>query len=641
MKSEIMRLLATFILLAAAGPSASVAEPDSITAEHDIGTLLKRARESFDVSAEDAVFLLDETRESWTHDGRLVRSVHRIVYVNTALAVRRYADLRVPYDSARQRFVVTALRTWRPADRRWIESGPTARVETLPFALDRAPDYAHRREMMLLHDGVELPCVVETAYTIEDSKPYRPGIEGVWNFSRAEPAVVSRLVLEFPEQSLPHYEVFGDTPEARRGRVADLDLETLTFEMTTVGAHPDPPTSGSLRELPHVVWSTWKDWPSLGRALEDRFNASASVDEPLRERITEHVEEARTEAEKARLIAEFVAESTRLIDHEIGWWPSPRAAARTWASAYADRIDRAVLAAALFREMGFDVELATWGPRHAAPVAGVPSLHWAEGPVLRIEGEYWKAGFDPAAAELLFGPAAFVGRPVWSLGQGDSPVIGSSGEVDDSDRLELRFDLSLDEEQKKWVGTGVMTATGVLCPFEHMVGLDSESREYLERFVDAVFEGAKLLEYNLAAFTPLRVVAGFGVEITIEEPEDRQRIALEFRDPGAVSSLFEDSAVRMYEQQRGSAAYLPSMTEQIVELHLDFGDLKPVHIPVPRALENWAGEFTSDASEAEGKITLKQRLFLSRKTYPPERWDELRALLLADSHERGRRLLFE
>ena len=168
-------------LLSAATAGASSAGPASITGEHDIGALLEKASEIHDLSGEDAVLLLDELREDWTADGRRVRSVHRIVYVRTEYANRPHADLRVPYDGARQDLVVTALRTWRLSDERWIESGPTARVETLPFGLDRAPDYQHRREMMLLHDGVELPCVMETAYAIEDREAYRGGASGIWS----------------------------------------------------------------------------------------------------------------------------------------------------------------------------------------------------------------------------------------------------------------------------------------------------------------------------------------------------------------------------------------------------------------------------------------------------------------------------
>ena len=158
-------LVAAFLVVSSLNVSAA---PKPATDEAEVAALLERAGDAFDLEREDAIFLLDELSETWTTDGRLVRSIHQIALIRTEYGLDHYADLRVPWDSARQCLVLQALRTWRPSDDQWIDAGPTASVETLPFAVDRSPDYCHLRETMLLHDGVELPCVMETRYTIED-----------------------------------------------------------------------------------------------------------------------------------------------------------------------------------------------------------------------------------------------------------------------------------------------------------------------------------------------------------------------------------------------------------------------------------------------------------------------------------------
>ena len=126
---------AVALLLAVLAVSPALAAEAPAGEKPDVRALLQQARAAYDLEAEDAVFLLDSVREDWTADGRRVHSVHRIVFIRTGLAIRRLADLRVPYDHERQSFVVNALRTWRLSDERWIESGPTARVETLPLSL--------------------------------------------------------------------------------------------------------------------------------------------------------------------------------------------------------------------------------------------------------------------------------------------------------------------------------------------------------------------------------------------------------------------------------------------------------------------------------------------------------------------------
>ncbi|HEB84473.1 MAG TPA: DUF3857 domain-containing protein, partial [Bacteroidetes bacterium] len=252
------RALATITLaglLTAALVSPSKAEPMSISGEQDIGALMRTAGEIYDLENEDAVFLFKGRKEYWTPDGRRITMMHRITWLRTEYAINRYADLRIPWDSAHQTFRKTALRTWR--DNKWIVSGPTAVVETLPFAVDRADDYTNMRETMLLHDGIELPCIIETAYVIEDVEPYRDGASGVWTFPRGEPAVMVSFTLGVPAGSVPHYAVHGDIPRPVKGSDEERGLDTYTFTMNQVNALPRPRTDEMIREVPRVTWSTW------------------------------------------------------------------------------------------------------------------------------------------------------------------------------------------------------------------------------------------------------------------------------------------------------------------------------------------------------------------------------------------------
>ena len=100
-----------------------------------------------------------------------------------------------------------------------------------------------------------------------------------------------------------------------------------------------PKTPDSLAQGPHIVWSTFKDWSSLGRDLHGRFTAALELGDELRRGLADHLKGAPTAADKARLVAGFVADSTRHVDYESGWWPALRSATRTWETAYGNRID--------------------------------------------------------------------------------------------------------------------------------------------------------------------------------------------------------------------------------------------------------------------------------------------------------------
>lgn len=193
----ILGLIALLIL-----PLTGQAELLSVSEKQDIQALYEQAKTTYDLSYEDAVYLFNGRMEQWLPDGRLRTLVHQIVWINGDNAQDHFGDNRVPYDKAHRDLSVAALRTWRLGRddpwNKWWEHGETSVVETLPFALAKAADYTGLRETMLLVNGIELPCIVEIAYIIEDREPYRKGAEGVWTFSSREPTLVSWFRLGVP-----------------------------------------------------------------------------------------------------------------------------------------------------------------------------------------------------------------------------------------------------------------------------------------------------------------------------------------------------------------------------------------------------------------------------------------------------------
>lgn len=624
------------LLLAATFLTAVVAAPISHDGGTDIGELLDRARSAYDLEGEDAVILLESRREDWTTDGRRSRSIHRIVYIGTRHGIGSHADLRVPYDSSRERLTVESLRTWRLSDETWTESGPTARVETLPFALDHAPDYAHLREMMLLHDGVELPCVLETSYTIEDLEPYRPGTDGLWSFAMADPVLISRFVLGFPPGHPPLYAAVGIAGEPELGHDDRTGLDTVAFEIGPLQPRPYPWTREMAYHVPRIAWSTWDSWEALGRELQGRFTTALRLDDDLRAALAETLEKTGSVAEKMERVLEFVGESTRAVHYEFDGWKRPRPAARTWSTAYGDRFDRTALAAALLREVGVQAELALVGPVLGAEDPRVPTLAWATETGLWVRGEGVEGYFGPDSRAVPGGAA------LWRPGGGGTPVaIWPAG--NDPSRIDLRLDLSYDAENKSWTGTGVLTATDASSPYPRMVGLGTQAKDYLDELAGTLLEGAEVNGYNLAVFDPATVTVGFSVKAPAEERDELERLHLALATPAAFSSLLERAAVHVQEERRQSPVELPAVLELQVELYLDTEDVEVIHVPEETVIENRAGRFESrsEQDEEDDELHVVRTLVFSKADYAAEEWTDLRALLLAEEDEGHRLVLAE
>jgi len=625
-------LLATALLASFVPALAAAAPPPSPTTAAEVDALLAVARETLAAESEDAVLLSDRLREEWTADGRRATTVHRLLYVRTSLAVRLHADLRLPWDSARQRLQVHLLRTFRLSDRRWVESGPTARVETLPFAVADAPDYAERRETMLLHDGVELPCVLETAYTVEDLAPFRPGADGLWTLSREEPALRAELVLAAPPGSPPR---FTAPVEPERGHDPELGLDTLTFSAGASSALPRPRTGDAALRSPHVAWSTWPTWEALGLDLERSFEAALVVDAALRTAAAAALRDARTPAERVRRVSSFVADSTRSVrDVGRGWW-SPRPAARTWATASGDRLDRAVLAAALLREAGLEARLAFTSVLPGAVDQGAATPELLDGPTLWVRGEGVEGLLDLDADHPVVSAAAPVGRALWRPGLEPQPVHTPTGES----RLHLRLDLSWDSEKTLWTGAGVLQASGVLCPHARMAGLGDETLEYLRGALGKALAGASVTAANVEVFTPGAVTVGFAFELAGGTRDPLGRLRLVLGDPPGVDAILEPAELHLSQAGRTAPVLLPTPLEQRVEVHLDLGGLEPVLIPEEQRLVNPAGQLRVTSRRDGDRLEVERVVRLERSLTDPADWPALRELLLEAGHERGRTLL--
>ncbi|MDH4157769.1 MAG: DUF3857 domain-containing protein, partial [candidate division Zixibacteria bacterium] len=271
MRRLLQILTAAFALVAAVMLCASTARAQkSFDEKLDIAALMAQAESRFDLSTQDAVLLFDGQRVDWLEDGRRELTVHRVIWINTDLAIGMYGDHRVPYDDDNCTLEVMTVRTWM--DNHWWATGPTGIVETLPGNLRHAYDYTNVREMMILHNGIQLPCILEVAFTVRDKRPFRGGVEGMWLFARPDPCVRSQFQLRVPLGREPR--VFASDDAPRPTVIADdSGLQVYTWTMGPLEALPQPGTDDPAAYVPHVTWSTWNSWAEYGRTIGKTFGS--------------------------------------------------------------------------------------------------------------------------------------------------------------------------------------------------------------------------------------------------------------------------------------------------------------------------------------------------------------------------------
>ncbi|MCK4785877.1 MAG: DUF3857 domain-containing protein [Desulfobacteraceae bacterium] len=609
----------------------------SITGIQDISGLFATAEKRFDLSKEDAIILFDGKKIHWLPDGRLSTFIHRIIWINTDVARRNYGDHRIAYDDAHCTFNVITVRTWR--DWQWWETDTTGIVETLPFELEDAHDYTNMREMMLLHNGIEFPCILEIAYSIEDKQPFRKGTEGLWTLAREEPTVRSRFTYGLPIGRKPNLFTSEDVPAPEKETIERLGLDIYRWEMGPLDAIPRPHTDDPAADVPHIAWSTWENWGEFGNCIDSSFAAVMILDETLERSLDSLIVDARTDTERAGLIADFIDDRTRFIRYPgYNWRQLPRPASQTYSTAYGHRLDRAVLAAAMFNESGIETHPVFMGKGYGAVDEGVPTLSRMIGIGVWILGDDLEAYYDPESGTVSNGIAPIYGRTVWLPGLEDKPNVPFGGEKERG-FIDVRINLAFDGEKDRFTGSGYLYADNCFNPYHRMVGLKKEAKTYLGTVVSSLIEGAEVTDFNPSGFDRSRVIFGFELELKKPEPDDLGRLQLTTGEPsGGIFDRLPDD-VRLFHQERSSPIYLPCLMSQKIELKLDLKGLDVIYFPIDQTVENDAGSFACTATQEGGRIVLTRTLYLAKRVYRPEKWPLLRTLLLADQHDRNQTLL--
>jgi hypothetical protein len=638
-------LLWTFVVLIAASATAG---PLGVSSGRDLDALLARARALPDFAGRDAVLLCETRATTVTPGGDLAVRVHQVVWIATRSGLQSYADLRVPWHAGTSTLAVLKLRTWR--DGRWWPDaerlGPTAVVETLPYALERAADYADLRETMLLHDGVELPCLLETEYEIVERGGAQTGADGLWVFARRDHALVSECALSVPEGiAVRHAE--------RRGAPAPTVVTadgstTLTWRLDEVPPYGLPALAAPQAGSPSVLWSTWESWRDLGDALSRGFEDDALppgelpgdflLGVALRDTLAARLDRAPDDRAKARAIVKLLEEGVRPVRVDDRFWrAATRSPARTWETAYGHGRDRAALATALFRAAGLSAGR-LYRARSGLPIdPDVPSTAELDGPCVEIAGAGLKAVYDPGTGRLTEAPSAFAG-PLWRWLDGSTQPSVSVPEAAGANLFALEVALEPGEDGG-WRGSGFLRTDGLFSAHDRMAGLDADARDYLASVVASVLEGATLEDANPATLRPESVIYGFTVLLPAGEADAAGRLRLAPGAPRDGLATLLPSDVHLHDGTRGSPVLLPGALVQRVRVTLNIGDREVVRLPQDHEIVNQAGRFRLRVERDGARQVIEREVEITGGEVPPALWPQLRLLLLEEADPANRTIL--
>lgn len=630
-------IVAVILSFAAAGGYG--AETMGTSRGHDLDALWLQAQKEFDTASHDAILLLESRHETILDGGGKRTLVHRVVWIGTPPGLRDHADLRIPWNSAVSTFRVHLLRTWREGSWWPHESkvSPTAVVETLPGAVATAGDYTTLRETMLLHDGVELPCIMETAYEIEE-QPGRAGYDGFFVMQRRDPAVLVELKINVPDNISFQIKGYNSAPVPDETVGDGKSIHIVTMEnLDRLGS---PRVADPAVYAPCVTWSTWSSWAEIKGAVMSSFDDAAVPGPELTDLIKEPLKHEPSEAARARKVAELVNTYTRSIHYDSRFWEfSPRLASRTYETAYGHALDRAVLAAAMFRNAGLTAEPVFVSPGPSGVDGDIPGLSRFGEIRVCVHSGTFRAIYDPAAGVLSEGPRAIFGRMAWKPASDKEPWNYPPADAEASS-YNITMTLETDGDGG-WKGKGYIDADGIFCPYADMAGLGGEAKGALGRIAGSVLHSAEVAVYNPEVFEKTHVAAGFGFTLEKAEPDDHGRMGITIGAPhGGIADVLPPD-VHLYQEHRTSPVIPPGEMSQAVRVRIKACKKSILHLPEARTLKNEAGSFTLSVEMNDGWVTIERKLTITGGKVEPENWPQLRALLLEAKDKAGRTVLLK
>jgi hypothetical protein len=635
------------LLLAGAllAPRPVRAQAMGVSSGHDLDALWAQAQAQYDLARWDAVLLLESREVTMTgapgEPAKIATRIHRVVWIGTSVGRSSHADLRVPWNEATSTLAVETLRTWR--DGRWwpdpAQISATAVVPTLPYALDRAHDYTTMRETMLLHDGVELPCIMETAYTITERLAAAAGADagagagggsgasGLFVIPQRDPAVLTEYTVRMPAGAELRYETWNGAPAPR---VTGDGARAFTWRVDGSPALQRPATARPLLHEPAVLWSTWPDraWRAAWRAA---FDAAAVAGPELLAAARLHLDKAAGGHALVDAVAAFVAEAIRPIRYDDRFWRlAPRSADRTWATGYASALDRAIVYAAVLREWGCAVQPVYLVDLPAPQSAMLPeAAEWTGDLCLLVDagsragmggvtrlidvggGTVHDADDRPAATRLIIAPDGGVQEPRGEPGSLAVTLVLEPGDAG------------------AWRGTGEIAGSGAC----ELHGAIVTGKGGLDKVATGILAGV-LLGATATRTAPRRLDAATSVlEFDVEVPAPKQetgdhRLQLGAPQGGARDALPRD--VHVVDAQRTSPVLLAAPFVQIVAVRLRLDGREVRHLPSERRLDNRAGTFAVHAVNSDDWLAYQRTLELSQAGIEPRDWPDLRALLLEE-----------
>ena len=607
----------------------------------DIPDYVTNAPGAVEYPGEDGLIVRQIVEITLDADGKVTRREETALKMLTGYVDRqKHFDPHISWNDTRSELHVDIARSYM-RDGTIIDAKKNSVVANTPAELQWAVPYAHIREMIVAHVGVEHDGVTVLGYTITDREPSGVPLWGDIELQAFIPVLDQRITIRVPEGTTLYYSCVGcemePEVESSGGTVS------YSFHRTNVPSANLAEIPGTHHGLDRLVYSTVDEWADVSTFVGKLVEAAVVVDETVRLKMEEIVGNATLPIEKISLIHGFIVDGVRPVHWPVAAFDyAVRSAADVLSSSIGHPLDKAVLFTAILREAGFQAHVAL-SPSDPLIAGNVASPTQFDRVWVRVQiGEKWiwldpDTGLDRRNGHDISGYPTLIisGRAIGRLVMDVNPASAFSN------RVGLRAEIEIEDGGHELLLSG-FADVDLAMSYNPLVAYDrTKNRQArLAGLIAEAFGGASSDEIFIARqtcdLTSLRTEFSGG---SIDVPLDGLvRVSLP-----RVPNVLSGEKMQTDRVERTLPLLVPhgpcfERTELVFTLPKGY---EPVFLPEDMKIDNYSGSVQRIVKLEERVLTIITELEVKVTEVVPAKWPGFRSLVNALEGEKASTILLQ
>ena len=288
-----------------------------------------------------AIFLLDKATTQVYNSGKVETLIHERIKI-TGEKGRKFAELKIPFDSTRQRVKVITAFTKTSRGKILHVSSKNRRVVTPAELTKFAPLYPGIKTYTITFPGVEIGSIIEYKYELLTFKPLIKG--HFWDgfyFQSTEPFKDSIYILKVPKGKKLLIKEFG---VKLKGKMEKRGWDIYVWEKRNVPPLIPEVLMPPMEEIvPKVLISDYKNWKEIGKWFSGLFKESFTETDEIKKLVLK-LTKGKNREEKIESIYNYICKNIRYVGLEMGIHGyKPHKAKKVLKFKYGDCKDKATL----------------------------------------------------------------------------------------------------------------------------------------------------------------------------------------------------------------------------------------------------------------------------------------------------------